>query len=230
MKLKSGYIPFAILAAALLFADATAFAQGRRGQSPRPTTTNAQQQQYRLEITPFYGYQMGGRTYYTQGEVNIADTEVYGVHIGVPTPFGAVVEFLYSHQPTRLDGVYSPPFEPSRKQKLFDMNVDYYMIGALRPLRPGPTQPFGIVYLGAANMRPTSGGHTDEWFFAAGLGGGVKARLNPRLGLRIQGRLMMPLRFSGGGLWCGVGGCNIGVGASSSILQLDLNAGLVIYL
>lgn len=226
MDFKSNII-FVILI--ILLTNVASQAQMRRGSGPR-TRPAGSRTDYRLEITPFWGYQMGGRTYYSGGDINIVDSQVYGIHVGVPTPLGATAEFFYSHQPTRMDAIVSPPFEPSYSKTLFDFGVDYYMVGVSRPLQSGQTAPFGAVFIGAANMRPAESNYTDEWFFAAGLGGGVKTRLNPRVGLRLQARLLIPMQLSGAGLWCGTGGCDIGVGASSTILQLDLNAGIIIYL
>lgn len=37
----------------------------------------------------------------------------------------------------------------------------------------------------------------------------------------------MPINTYGGGLFCGSGGCNIGVSGGSSLLQADITAGLV---
>ncbi|MBN1559375.1 hypothetical protein JW998_03950 [candidate division KSB1 bacterium] len=213
----------------VLLTSVSTQAQVRRGSGPR-TGYSRKASDYRLEITPFWGYQMGGKTYYSGGDLNIVDSQVYGIQVGVPTPLGATAEFFYSHQPTRMDAIVSPPFEPAYSKTLFDFGVDYYLVGLLRPLQAGQTETFGVVYLGAANMRPADSKYTDEWFFTAGLGGGVKARFNPRAGLRLQARLLMPMQLSGAGLWCGTGGCDIGVGASSTILQLDLNAGIIIYL
>jgi len=49
-----------------------------------------------------------------------------------------------------------------------------------------------------------------------------------RIGIRLQGRLLMPLYFAGAGVYFGSGGSGLSVGAGSTILQGDLTAGLII--
>jgi len=39
---------------------------------------------------------------------------------------------------------------------------------------------------------------------------------------------LLPFSFSGGGIWCGTGGCGIGLGSYSIIGQFDFTAGLTI--
>ena len=107
------------------------------------------------------------------------------------------------------------------------MTAHYFQIGVLNEMQQGQVVPFGIVSLGAAIFEPDKATLTTEWFFAASLGIGAKVFLSDRLGLRFQGRLLLPMRFAGGGLWCGTGGCNIGVGSSTSFVQADLQAGLI---
>jgi len=215
-----------VLGTIIFFADATtAFAQRR----PRPQNPYSQPS-HRLEIAPFWGYQFGGRTTTSSGEINIVDNYNYGIQVAVVTPIGASIEFLYSHQPTSLRQTTSRPFEPPIKEKLFNMNADYYMLGGVKSIQSGNVTPFGAFYLGMGNFKPQSSGYSTERLFAVAIGGGAKIRLSDRIGLRLQGRFMMPMQWGSGGLWCGTGGCNIGVGANTTIMQLDLDGGLIIYL
>ncbi|MBN1482612.1 hypothetical protein EH223_11250 [candidate division KSB1 bacterium] len=226
MKQKILLAPLALfLGLAIFLVDATpAFAQRRRPQNPyRPPS-------HRLEIAPFWGYQFGGRTTTSEGEIKIIDNSNYGIQVAVVTPVGASIEFLYSRQATSLQRNTTRPFEPPIKETLFNMNVDYYMLGGVKSVQQGNVEPFGAAYLGMGSFKPQSGGYSTERLFAVALGGGAKIRLSDRIGLRLQGRFMLPMQWGSGGLWCGTGGCNIGVGANTTIMQLDLDAGLVIYL
>ncbi len=65
-------------------------------------------------------------------------------------------------------------------------------------------------------------------YAAMNFSGGVKIYLSEKLGLRLQGRLLMPLYVSGGGFYVGTGGAGVSVGAGVPILQGDLSAGLII--
>ena len=219
-----------LLIVALVFVDATtAFAQGR-GRGPRPVNNPYRPASHRLEISPFWGYQFGGRTSTSKGDIYIVDSENYGIQVSVMTPIGASVEFLYSHQPSTLKRKTTRPFEPPITEKLFNIDADYYMLGVVRSIQNGKVSPFGAAYMGVGSFIPQKSGYTTENLFAVAFGGGAKIRFNDKVGLRLQGRLLMPIQWAGGGLWCGTGGCDIGLGANSTILQLDLNAGLVIYL
>jgi|GEM_PF-6959611 len=46
--------------------------------------------------------------------------------------------------------------------------------------------------------------------------------------------MLLPLQFGSGGLYCGIAtggsGCSVGVGASSTIIQGDFSAGIVLKL
>jgi hypothetical protein len=73
-------------------------------------------------------------------------------------------------------------------------------------------------------------GADDIWRFAFTVGGGAKIYLSDRFGLRLQGRIMAPLYFSGGGVYFGTGGSGFGVSGGIPILQGDFTAGLIIRL
>jgi hypothetical protein len=84
--------------------------------------------------------------------------------------------------------------------------------------------------MGAVYYNPDSRIYDSEWFFSMTLGGGIKVYFSDRVGVRFQGRLLFPLVYSSAGLFCGTGGCSVGMGAGSSILQVDFTAGLIFIL
>ena len=87
---------------------------------------------------------------------------------------------------------------------------------------------FGTVTLGAVRADPYKPGVGSEWLFGIGLGAGAKVFLSEKIGLRFQGRLLLPFAMSGGGMWCGTGtGCSVGLGASTTIAMGDFTAGLI---
>ncbi|MCH6574186.1 MAG: hypothetical protein IH795_03120, partial [Bacteroidetes bacterium] len=67
---------------------------------------------------------------------------------------------------------------------------------------------------------------SDEWLASITFGGGGKFDLSKSVGIRLQARILVPLIFSGGGLWCGTGGCGVGVGSYTPFVQFDLTAGV----
>jgi hypothetical protein len=71
-------------------------------------------------------------------------------------------------------------------------------------------------------MSVNTSGMDDVWRFAIGIGAGMKVMFTERIGIRLQGRLLMPMYFAGVGFYAG-----IGTGGASS--GLSLNTGSVIF-
>jgi hypothetical protein len=193
-----------------------------------------------FEITPFIGYQFSGSTpyynsgaTYVNGKLNIKDSEDFGLVINVPLPMreGVELELLFINMNTTLEAdKYS--YGVVVERETFETIVQYYQIGGVNVFDiPGSSiKPFGALTLGAARFNPKGAARGDEWFFSGTIGAGAKIMASERIGLRLQGRLLLPFQFGSAGLWCGTGGCSAGVGASSVFLQGDFTAGLIIVL
>jgi hypothetical protein len=188
-------------------------------------------QQHRFEITPFGGYQFLGKTsvYFQNnyGDIDIKDSEVFGFSINVPVIYGAELELFYSRQDSRLN-FKSGAFGTG--ETLFDMSVEYFQIGALRGIRQGNILPFGVVTLGATNFNPKKAGLSSEVKFSFTFGLGAKVYLSDRIGIRLQGTLLMPVQWAGGGVYFGTGGSGVSVNAGSTLVQIDVRGGLIIML
>ena len=98
----------------------------------------------------------------------------------------------------------------------------------------GKIKPYGVFLLGISAHSPQNAKYNNKISFAFALGGGVKIFITDNIGIRLQGRLLAPLYLSGVGLGCGIGtggaSCGGGVGLSSTLLQGDFNAGLILVL
>lgn len=140
-----------------------------------------------IEITPYFGYRGGGEIESLDffGDVEIDDSESYGVILGFPIAPWALIELEASFQDSQLiegNGDFLPDFEIS------DVDVDYYHVGFVFQ-SPGPNvQGFGIFTLGATNINPQLEGLTSETKFSTSFGGGIKVNFNQHLGLRLEGR------------------------------------------
>ena len=190
----------------------------------------------KLEITPFYGYQFAGKVSGYYGDLNIRDASMYGLMLDVNVKPGMQVEFYYSRSDTRADFVeYRGP-----TYKLTDMSINYFQLGFLRTVKKiDNIEMYGIGSLGATLFSP-SGDPYDEtpekyyfedwWFFALTVGGGSKIWLSEKIGIRLEGRLMMPITWAGGGFMVGSGGGGFYLGGGSAILQASLTAGIMIRL
>jgi hypothetical protein len=187
------------------------------------------QAQLSAELTPYYGYLLSTNVRISEGDLVVKDSPLWGVtldlgHKGIP---GAKLQLMYNRQSTKME---LKEYPSKQRKYLFDVDVDYWQLGIVRevPLGSKKIVPYGVVGLGAANFTPDNPAYGNEWFFAGHFGGGIKAFFSDNIGLRLQARALLPFSFASGGLWCGTGGCNIGMGSYSSIIQFDFTAGLVI--
>lgn len=182
-----------------------------------------------IMITPLAAYQWGGTVSGYYGEAKLNDAGSWGIAVDIPVYHrDAFVELIYSRQVTDLSyreyGVGVPA------EEIFDLAVEYYHIGGLYTVDKEGPKPFGTMTLGATRFAPQNSVYDTEWKMSAALGLGIIVPISDRIGIRTHARLLIPFLYSGGGLWCGTGGCSIGVSGGSSILQGDVAVGLVIRL
>ncbi len=178
---------------------------------------------HRFEISPFAGYQFGGRLSVQAGTLSIKDDLNYGATLDFYLRPGMQVELAYIRQDTELwlrdalTGIKSP---------LFDMAVEYFQIGGLYEIRPGRVRPYGLVTAGLTHFNPKPKERSSEWRFSFGFGGGVKAFVSEKIGFRFQGRLLFPYFSAGGGFWCSVpGGCFVALDGRL-LVQADFTGGI----
>jgi opacity protein-like surface antigen len=182
-----------------------------------------------VELFGFGGYMTYSGLQVSKGTVSFDDGPNYGFGLDVEIDRGLLVELNYTHQQTsaRLvpyNGITTP---------LFDMNTHYFQLGAQYEFRKTSKQrafPFALFTVGATLFDAKDASINDEWRFSVAFGGGGKFYLAKNLGLRLQGRILMPMTFSGGGMWCGTGGCSVGVGTWATVVQFDFTAGVFLRL
>jgi hypothetical protein len=148
----------------------------------------------------------------TEGELNVYSNPNYGAAISFEVDRGLQAELLWIGQQTTMDlKRYNGLTEP-----LFDIGINYFQAGAIYEFKQNSQQkafPFTSFSLGATLFSPDSSIYGDEWRFSITFGGGGKFYLSDKVGLRLQARLLLPLNFSSVGMWCGSGGCSVGVGS-----------------
>jgi len=175
------------------------------------------------DITAFGGWQFGGSIKTSVGTLKIKDNWNFGAVLDLSIRPGIQLELSYSRMESEVN--LKTTLQPS--VHLFDAVVEYFHIGALRVLRPGKVQPYTSFTIGMTHFNPKAANISSEWRFSMNLGLGVKIFPSERIGLRLQGRLMMPIINSGAGFWWGPGGGYVTVGGEV-MLQGDLTAGLII--
>ena len=198
--------------------------------------------QGKFEITPFGGYMFGGKLRTYQGDLKIDDNANYGLLVDIAIAKDQKFEFFWSQMQSYAE--FKPYYGYEELRAGFDVNINYYQIGTVREVNMDKIRPFGAFTLGAVYFNPKDIVHQgnnpqdyqlqDSWRFSVSLGGGAKIWLSDRIGVRLQGRLLMPLYFQGVSMYAGIGtggaSTGISVGAGVPILQGDLTAGLIIAL
>lgn len=183
-----------------------------------------------IEINAYGGYVPSSKTAYSYNgyRLRIDGGANFGVALSKVLPSGIAVELGYSHFQSILkqDGGIIDVVNPQ------DITVEYYQLGALKPLMEGDTFiPYGLFSLGASRFAPKEA-LQDYWRFAINVGLGMKYFFTDKVGIRLQARVLMPLYFQGAGFGCSIGtggsGCGTGIGMGSEILQADFTGGIVL--
>ena len=178
------------------------------------------------EIFGFGGYMMTTRVPVQKGDLQVNDRLNYGAGIDIEIQKGLKAELLWISEETdvrlrRFSGI---------TEDLFDISVHYFQVGAVHEMGRGKTRPFGAFTIGASLFHPHDASRSDEWLASATIGGGVKVDMSKKVGIRLQGRILVPLIFSGGSIWVGTGGAGVAVGSWTPFVQFDLTAGIYIKL
>ena len=197
-------------------------------------------QDAKLEVIPGAGYTFSGRTNWGTMEMNYRDNYSAQLALDVRVHQNMLVELLYYSVASELDATVYNGFL-GREFRNTPVTMEYYQIGGIREVATEKVRPFTAVTLGATRFHPTgdtkvtseavSGETTmrasDIWSLSATLGLGAKIMFSQRVGLRLQGRLMLPMYFSGIGIYCG-SGCGGGASFGVYFPQLDFSGGIVI--
>ncbi len=183
-----------------------------------------------IEITPQTNYTIGGKIYSRFGELNISDSESYGLSVNIISQPNVSFQVEYFYQPTI--GEYRDYFAPAEFNQNSDLRISWLQLGVRRRFEiQEKVVPFGGASIGLTNFdldsTPTS---YDEWTLSFALQAGVNVYLSQILGLRFHGRILTPIQFEGFGFYAGTGGAAVGASAGSHFIQGDFGVGLVIRL
>ena len=184
-----------------------------------------------IEITPLFGYDISGKVNGYYGTFDVKDDMSFGGLLSVEVDNMSYIELGYQRTNTQVVvSSYGDFLESGRA----DLAVEHYQVGMLREFQEGKVVPFAKVSLGTTRYAQMSNGNERYWLFSAGVGLGAKVFLNDMVGLRLHTNLMLPMEFSGGGIFCGIGGggggCSAGVTFNVPLVHWNLGAGLIIRL
>ncbi len=185
--------------------------------------------QGKFEISPFGGYMFGGRIRFYEGELRINDNANFGVALSTEIRPGFQFELSWSQMQSNAS--FRPNYGYEDFAGDFDVNVNYFQAGGIWEMDKGKIHPYGLFSLGTTWFDAREKNIDDVWRFSIALGGGAKVWFSDHVGIRLQGRFLVPMYFSGGGIFCGIGtggsSCGVSLGAGSTILEGDLTAGLM---
>ena len=186
-----------------------------------------------VELSVTYGTMWGGNIQLRNGKVRTATGPSYGVALDIPVHPAMALEVSYTRQDGAMD--YDTRYS---KDKLTDMSVNYWQIGAIKGLLDGKVRPWISTSLGATYYSPSSDSviidgeeyraeSTTKLSFVLGLG--IKSYFGKaeKIGLRASIKVLPTLYNTGGGLWIGGGGASLGV-TGDAIWQWEAAMGLTV--
>jgi Outer membrane protein beta-barrel domain len=179
-----------------------------------------------LELTPTVGYFWAGKLRTYDGELRLGEGISYGLTLNYALAPGTLFEAFWTISKT--DATF---FEYGFNDFTdgFNLTTNYIQFGVIQEMNYGEAfRPYGVFTAGTTIFSPEFSG--TYWQFSLGLGGGLKYYVSDRIGIRVQGRFLLPVYFRGGGIWCGTGGCGYGLSAGTAIAQGDVTAGLIFVL
>lgn len=210
-----------------LLAVSTLQVQAQTEWRQAPTTPHQVAKPAKLELSLQSGYSFGAyiRTY--NGDLTLNGSMWYGGSIDYLFRRDMAFELSYSYRTGTMD--YQPynygGWNPGDLDNLGNLNTHYIQLGTIKTFRKNNVAPFIGGNLGVAIFSPENQAYDTDVFFAVSGLGGAKIYLNDKFGLRLQGRLFMPIYFANLSFYCGTGGCGTGVGGWGTI-EGELSGGL----
>ncbi len=179
----------------------------------------------RVELSPFVTYQFGGSLAVREGELQLDDSENYGVALDIEVRPGVKFELFYSYQPTTLKLQRSA----GPTEELFAIGVHYMHFGGLyEAVRNQRVRAFGLASAGVTLFDPRTATAGSEWRSSFRFALGAKALFSERVGLRGEAGLLLPIQFVGGGIFCRGGGCSGVLTGGRVVVQGSLGGALTV--
>lgn len=185
-----------------------------------------------VELTPFGGIFFNGKIDFIEGDLKFTNEASYGAILSIPIRHGVMAELSYTRSESTASWEPNPYYGSEFPAANFGVNINYFQVGAIKQAEiQDDFYGFGGLTLGAAYYNTTANSIQDLWRFAIGLQAGLKYFFNDHIGIRVQGRMLLPIYSGGTGFYCGVGtggsSCGVSVGGSTLIMQGDITGGLV---
>ncbi len=186
-----------------------------------------------IEIGGFVGYQLPTDATGGTGKVIIDPSIDFGGFVDYSVRPGYAVELLYVYVPTNARfQTYVPGTIPDSDKT--SIGTHWIQIGGNVGRNLGRIEPFGSLTAGLVIVAPgtltftngtTATANTSVQFaFTGGLG--LKVWVTEMIALRFEARALVPVYFSGGGLWVGTGGASVGLSGGIPFAMFDFTGGV----
>jgi len=186
-----------------------------------------------IELSATYGSMWGGNIQALNGKLRTATGGSWGFALDIPLHPAASLEVSYTRQEGGLDWD-----SRGSKERLTNMSVNYWHIGAIKGLIDGPVRPFVSTSLGVTHYGLTDGtvdfdGETynlqSATKFSMALGVGVKAYFGKaeKIGIRASFKVLPTMYNTGAGLWVGSSGASLGI-TGSAVWQWEAAGGVTV--
>jgi hypothetical protein len=188
------------------------------------TTSFAQ----RKELMAFAGYRTGGSFNVTSTDFltfEIEDGFNFGLALGLMISPEMEVEFMWSQTNSQLSGyLISPILE---KEAVFDIHTSQFHVNFLFLFPQGNKRfvPYFLMGLGLTLADP-KGEVNGETRFSYSLGGGLKAMVNERMGIRLQAKWNPTYINTSSELWVDYWGFVYAIPISQYMSQGEFTAGI----
>lgn len=189
----------------------------------------------RVELTAMGGYQYWGAYKYSSyynganygGKLALGDGPCYGGILGFEVRDNVFAELVYNHQDSRLVDKPSHGYENT----LTNVGVNYFQLNGTHTVSVNDkVEPYATLGLGAVLFDPTENKYSSLWKFSMNFGAGIKYFISDKVGLRLGAGFWAPIQGAGIGVGVGTGGAYAGASTYTTIIQMNVAAGLILRL
>lgn len=182
----------------------------------------------RFELMPFAGYRTSGSfnvNSLDHAKFVIEDGFNFGLTLGVITSEFTELEFMWSQTDSRLSGSLILPGQ--EREGFFDLHTSQFHLNFLYlfPKVNRRAVPYFLMGLGLTYADP-KGETNGETRFSFSLGGGIKAMVNERMGIRLQAKWIPTYINSHSELWVDYWGFVYAVPVSQYMSQWEFTGGI----
>jgi hypothetical protein len=180
-----------------------------------------------VEVGLQTGYSFGALVSTPYEQVRLDPGQWYGAVVDYHLRRDVQLEVSYVYRHSTITERTGSPWQPGRTAVLGNLETHYLQGGTIKTFHSSSNAvvPFVGGNVGLSWFTSTIQGTSTDVFLAVSGVGGAKIYLTDNIGVRLQGRLLMPIFWGSLGFFCGSGGCSAGAGGSGTV-EGELSGGL----